>query len=373
MDLQVLKDSLRRFGKETLGPAAAETDRNGAVSSAAWDAMAKMELTGVMVSTEYGGAGAGIAEALVIAEELGRACTSTAWQWLEHTNMTVALNGFAKPELKQSMLRPLARGELLGAAMKTTEAGGGSDIQTLQTTAALSDGNYVLNGTKVFQSLAGSADAYLVVARDASMDAGAMSLFAVERGAPGLSFGPRETTMGLRGISIADMVMEDCTIPAANLVGAPGGFGPVFGAIGGFAMQAASAIALGMMQASLDETVGFLASRQVGSRTLGSLHGIQMQIADLFIEVEGSRAMLERAGRESANIALRFGTKVRTTEAAARVIDRCLQLHGSAGYSQAMPFERRARDVRALAIHYGNNDVMRGNLGQMTLSGATRP
>jgi alkylation response protein AidB-like acyl-CoA dehydrogenase len=127
-----------------------------------------------------------------------------------------------------------------------------------------------------------------------------------------------------------------------------------------------------MMQASLDETLGFLANRQVGSRALGSLHGIQMQVADLFIEVESSRALIERASREGGNIALRFGTKVNTVDAATRVIDRCLLLHGNAGYSQAMPFERRARDIRAFAIHYGNNDVVRGNLGQMLLAGSAR-
>lgn len=370
MELQVLRESLGRFGKEVLAPAAAETERNGKVSPEIWGAMAKMELTGVMVAPEYDGAGAGLPEALVIAEELGRACTSTAWQWIEHTNATIAINQFGSPELKDSVLKQLARGELLGAAMKTTEAGGGSDMRTLKTAAVPSDGKYVINGTKVFQSLAGAADIYIVVAREGSPDAEAMSILAVERKAPGLSIGPREETMGLRGISVADMVMEDCTVPVTNLIGKPGGFGPVFGAIGGFAMQAACAAALGMMQASYDETLGFLANRKVADRTLGSLHGIQMQLADLFIEIESSRSMLERVGREPGNLTLRFGTKVKTTEAAARVIDRCLMLHGNAGYSRAMPFERRARDVRALAIHYGNNDSMRGNIGQMALAAA---
>ncbi len=372
MELQVLRETLRRFGRENLAPAAAETERSGAIAPERWAAMAKMELTGVMVSPDYDGAGAGLPEALVIAEELGRACTSTAWQWLEHTNATVALNGFASPALKDSLLKPLARGELLGAALKTTEAGGGSDIKTLKTTAVPSEGRYILDGTKVFQSLAGAADVYLVVAREGSPDSEALSILAVERDAPGLSFGPRERTMGLGGISVADIVMENCTVPADNLIGKPGGFGPVFGAIGGFAMMAASAIAIGMMQASLDETLSFLANRQVGARTLGSLHGIQMQIADLFIEVESSRGLLERATREGSNVGLRFGTKVKTSEGAARVIDRCLLLHGNAGYSRAMPFERRARDIRALAIHYGNNDVLRGNLGQMALTSPSR-
>lgn len=373
MELQILKDALGRFTREMLAPAAAETERSGAVSPECWAEMARMELTGVLVSPDFGGAGAGLPEALVIAEELGRACTSTAWQWLEHTNTTIALNAFASPALKESALRPLARGELLGAALKTTEAGGGSDISTLKTTAVPSNGNYVVDGTKVFQSLAGVADVYLVVAREASPESEALSILAVERDAPGLSFGPRERTMGLGGIAVADMVMENCTIPAENLVGKPGGFGPVFGTIGGFAMMGASAIALGMMQASYDETLDFLANRQVGTRTLGSLHGIQMQMADLFIDVESSRGLFERAGIAGDDIALRFGTKVKTTEAAARVIDRCLLLHGNAGYSQAMPFERRARDIRALAIHYGNNDVIRGNLGQMALSVAAHP
>lgn len=372
MELQVLKESLARFRRESLAPAAAETERNGAVSPEIWAAMAKMELTGVMAAPDYGGAGAGIAEALVIAEELGRGCASTAWQWVEHTNATIGINAFGSPKLKDAVLKELARGELLGAALKTTEAGGGSDMTTMKATAAPSGGNYIINGTKVFQSLAGAADVYLVVAREGTPDSKAMSILAVGSNAPGLSFGPRERTMGLNGVSVADMLMEDCTVPATNLLGTPGGFGPVFGAIGGFAMQAASAIALGMMQGSYDETLAFLANREVGGRTLGSIHGIQVQLADLFIEIESSRAMLERASREPANLTLRFGTKVKATEAAARVIDRCLMLHGNAGYSRALPLERRARDVRALAIHYGNNDVLRGNIGQMSLAAPAR-
>lgn len=370
MELNVLKDTMRRFGREVLAPAAAETESDGAIAAAHWAELANMGLTGVMAAEAYGGAGAGLPEALVIAEELGRACTSTAWQWLEHTNATVALNGFANDALKESLLRPLAAGTLVGAAMKTTEAGGGSDMQTLRTYAVPSGDKYVLNGTKVFQSLAGAADVYLVVAREGSADAAAMSIFAVGRSAPGLSFGPRERTMGLGGIAVGDIIMDDCTIPAGNLIGKPGGFGPVFGAIGGFATLGASAIAIGMMQASFDETLTFLAGREVGARTLGSLHGIQMQVADLFIEIESTRALVARALESAGPPTTRFATKVKATDVAAHVIDRCLLLHGNAGYSRALPFERRARDVRALAIHYGNNDVFRANIGQMLLNGA---
>lgn len=367
MELQVLRDTLRRFGRESLAPMAAEAEQNGEISTASWAAMAKMDLMGVMVAPEYGGVGAGIPEALVIAEELGRACASTAWQWLDHTNATLALNAFAAPALKDSLLKPLARGELLGTALKSTEAGGGSDVRTIKTTAMASNGGYVLNGTKVFQSLAGVADVYLVVVREGSPDSEALTVFAIERGTPGLSFGPRERTMGLGGISVADIILEDCRVPAGNVVGAAGGFAPVLGAVGGLATLAAAAIALGLMQASLDETLAFLAHRQVGPRTLGSLHGIQMQAADLFVDVESSRGLLERASEGGGSIALRFATKIKATEAAARVIDRCLLLHGNAGYSQALPLERRARDARALAIHYGNNDVLRETIGRMTL------
>ena len=373
MDIDLVRQTVRRFVAEQVKPLDPEADRDGWLPGAWWRRLGGLDLAGLLVPAELGGAGAELGDAAVVAEELASGSGALAWAWLEHTDATWILAGLATEAAKERLLPRLATGELMGSSLKSTEAGGGSSPAAIATTARETGDGYVLNGRKVFQSLAGTADIYLVVARTApAPGTGPLSVFVVERDAPGISFGTRERTMGLRALAVAEIVLEDCLVPAEHLVGPPGGFGAVVTHHGRVAPVLVAAMALGLAEASVDETLGFLASREVAGQRLAELPAVQLRVADLLIELECSRGLLERAVRGVGPPAVGVLAKVAVSEAAARLIDGCLKLHGSAGYCADLPLERRARDVRALPLHYGTNDQLRMVAARAAL-GAARP
>lgn len=360
MDHALLRTTLRRVVAEQVAPGDAAADRDGRLPERWWRDLCALDLAGLLVPAELGGSGADLEAATVVAEELAGGSAALAWAWLEHTDATWILAGLASGTATARLLPRLAAGDLVGSALKATEAGGGSNPGAIATTARATVGGYVLNGRKVFQSMAGAADLYLVVAREEPVpEAGPLSVFVVERANPGISFGARERTMGLRALPVAEIVLEDCEVPPEALVGPRGGFRAVVARHGRVAPLLVAAIALGLAEASVRETLVFLAGREVAGQRLAELPAVQLRVADLLVELEAARGLLERAVRDAGAPTLGILAKVAASEAAARVVDRCLTLHGAAGYSADLPIERRARDVRALSLHYGTNDQLR--------------
>lgn len=360
LDHELLRQSLRRFVAEEVVPAEAGAEEAGRLPSHLWRRLAELDLTGLLVPRAFGGSGGDVASATVVAEELARGSASLAWTWLEHTDAAWILDGCGTEVAKERYLPLLASGELTGSALKSTEAGGGTNTGAIAATASATEAGYLLNGRKVFQGLAGTADLYLVVARmEPPPEPGPFGVFLVPRESPGISFGVRERTIGLRALSVGEILLERCPVPAENLVGAPGGLGAVFGHHGRLAALLVAAIAVGLAEATVLETVAFLSGREVAGECLAHLPVVQLRFADVLVELESARGLLERATSGKGHPTLGILAKVSASEGAARVIDRCLQLHGSAGYAAGLPIERRARDVRALTLHYGTNDQLR--------------
>lgn len=373
MDTELLRDTVRRFVADKVAPLDAAADRDGRLPEDLWRSLGELGLTGLLVPSELGGGGADPAAAVVVAEELAAGSAALAWMWLEHTGAAWMFAGLGTEAAKERFLPRLATGDLVGSALKATEAGGGSNPSAIVTTARAAPGGYVLDGRKVFQSLAGTADLYLVVARmDPVPDTGPFSVFVVERHAAGVSFGVRENTMGLRALSIAEIVLDGCEVPAEHLVGPLGGYGAVVAHLGRLVPLLVAGLALGLAEASVGETLAFVAGREVAGQRLAELPVIQLRVADLLIELEGARGLVERALAGAGPPALGALAKVSASEMAARVIDGCLKLHGSAGYSADLPLERRARDVRALPLHYGSNDQLRMMAASAALGRAAR-
>lgn len=371
MGTELLRESVRQFVDQQVAPLDGAADRAGHLPDGLWGRLAALELTGLVVPADHGGSGADLAAAVVVAEELAAGSAALAWAWLEHTDATWILAELGTAAAKSRFLPGLVAGDLVGSSLKATEAGGGSSPAAITTTARASAGGYVLHGRKVFQSLAGMADLYLVVARmDPAPTTGPFGVLAVGPGDPGVSFGARERTMGLRALPIGEIVLEHCLVPADRLVGPPGGFGAVLARHGRLAPLLVAAIATGLAAASVRETLGFLADREVGGRRLAELPAVQLRVADLLADLESSRGLVERAVRGGGADFLGTLAKVAASEAAARVIDGCQKLCGSAGYSTDFPIERRARDVRALALHYGTNDQLRQVVGRAALAAA---
>ncbi len=360
---------VREFVAREIAPEAEHVDRSGQLPPDRWRKMGEHGIMGLMVPSEWGGVGADMSTVLAAIEAIAAGCGSTAWAYLAHCTACTAILAAGTEAQKDRYLPALADGRMIGAAMVVTETGGGSNHESIRTIAREEGDSYVLDGSKFFITQAGAADVYLVLARTGETS-GPISCFLVEKDDGGLTFGSREETMGLRGVEIREMVFDGCRVPASRMLGPVGGGVGVMGAGGGFPGIGAAAAALGLAQAAVEATRKHLKERTVLGQPLGSIPGVQAQMGEVQFDMVGARAWLEYAlawrsqGAKGPPVPA-WMAKVAVTEAALRVIDRCMALHGAVGYSRALPLERYYRDARAFCVHWGINDVLRSRIGQM--------
>jgi alkylation response protein AidB-like acyl-CoA dehydrogenase len=369
-----LLQGIREFIAREVAPNAEAVDRTGELPAGLFRKMGEHGLLGLSVPTQWGGVGADLATQLAAVEALGRACGSTAWAYLVHGSAMTAIQAFGSDAQKDRYLPALAEGRLVGAALAGTEAGGGSNHMAIRSLAREDTNGYVLDGNKSFISQAGAADVYVAMVRTGEGNApSALSCFLLEKDDPGVSFPRREQTMGVRGVRIGEIVFDGVRLPADRLLGGVGGGLPVLQAIGGHGGLGAAAATLGLAQAALDATRAYVKTRTVLDKPLGEIGAVQARVAEAHIDLAGARALLEAAvaWRESGvkgPPVPAWTAKVATTEAALRVIERCMTLHGAMGYSSALPLERAYRDARAYSIHFGNNETARENIAKALLA-----
>lgn len=374
MPEQSLIDSTRIFAARELAPQAAEIDRTGELPADRWARLGEFGLAGLQIPAELGGLGADRATALAALETVAGACASTAWALLSHMTVSAGILALGTDAQKKRYLPGLAQASRIGGALAATETGGGSNAASIRTFARLEGNEYILDGSKFFISQAGAGDVYLVLARtDRTPGPNALSSFIIEKNDPGLGFGEREQTMGIRGVAIREIFFENCRIPADRLLGTAGGALALIGAIGATSVLGAAAGAIGIAQAAVDATIAHLRERTVLDQPLAGIGSIQARMGRVRLELEGARAWLDRGLGRAENpqpgppLAV-WMAKIAATEAAVRIVDHCLALHGAIGYSQALPLERHCRDIRAFGIHWGNNDVFLDMIGK-TITG----
>ena len=374
MSDQSLLDSTRIFAARELAPQAAEIDLTGELPAGRWASLGEFGLAGLQIPAELGGLGADRQTALAALEIVAGACASTAWALLAHMTVSAGILALGTDEQKKCYLPGLAQARLIGGALAATETGGGSNAASIRTFARREGDEYVLDGGKFFISQAGAGDVYLVMARtDRNPGPNALSSFIVEKTDPGLGFGEREQTMGIRGVAVREIFFENCRIPADRLLGTLGGALALIGAIGATSVLGAAAAATGIAQAAVDVTIAHLRERTVLDQPLSAIGAIQARMARVLLELEGARAWVDRGLARVENPQPGpplpvWMAKIGATEAAAHIIDQCLALHGAIGYSQALPMERHCRDIRAFGIHWGNNDVFLDMIGK-TITG----
>ncbi len=371
---QSLIDGVRAFAARELAPAAREVDRSTELPHDRWAKLGESGLAGMPIAQAWGGLGADRATVLGALESVAAACSSTAWALLSHFTVATGIAALGSDAQKKRYLGALAQAQLVGGALASTETGGGSNAAAIRTFARAEDGGWVLDGSKFFITQAGVGDVYLVMARtDRAPGPRALSCFVVERTDAGLSFGEREQTMGMRGVQVREVFLDHCRLGADRLLGEVGGGLALIGAVSGVSVLGAAAGALGVAQAALDATLAHLKQRKVLDQPLAAIPAIQGRIARVVLELDGARALLGRAlewlqgGAQGAPLPV-WLAKVAATEAAVRVADDCMALHGAAGYSQSLPLERQCRDVRAFGIHWGNNDVLMDMAGKAILA-----
>ena len=363
--IAALREAAAAAGKTHLA-GAAEWDEQAFFPRANIKELAMLGFMGLTVSEAHGGMGLGRAASIAMFEELGQHDPSTAAFISIHSLVGWALDRLGTAEQRRAYLQPLLDFDLVGA-YALTEPNHGSDAANLRTTARKAGGDYVLNGTKAFTSGGGVSDLYLLFARTGEDGPGGISAFLIPKDTPGLSFGAQERKMGWRSQPTSMVMLDDCRIPAAALLGEENrGFRIAMQALDGGRLNI-SAVSLGGAVRAIGETTSYVQQRKQFDKPLAAFQALQFRIADMVTETLAARLMLEAAARRfDANHADTKGTtaqiaaaKAFVTEHAYGVVDEALQLHGGYGYLKDFPIERIARDLRVHRILEGTSEIMR--------------
>ena len=360
---QAIFDMARAFGEEHIAPFAQDWDRDANIPKMLWPQLAELGFGGLYVSEENGGSGLTRLDATLVFEALSRSCISVAAFLSIHNMCAAMLDKFADEQVRERFLTPaLSMEKILSYAL--TEPGSGSDAAALKTRAERSNDGYILNGTKAFISGGGYSDAYIVMVRTGEDGPKGISTVVVEDGADGLSFGGLEEKMGWKSQPTRQLQFDDCKIPMENLVGEEGkGFSYAMAGLDGGRLNI-SACSLGAAQAALDKTLIYMGERKAFGKTIDQFQALQFRLADLEIELQAARVFLRQAAWKldtnapdaSKHCAM---AKKFVTEAASKVADQCLQLHGGYGYLADYGIEKIVRDLRVNQILEGTNEIMR--------------
>lgn len=359
-----LIDTIDRFVWERLIPAEEQAENEGGIPANLASEMKELGLFGISIPGEYGGLGLCLADEVEIAMTVGQA--APAFRSMFGTNVGIGSQAicFDGTEAQKAKYLPkLASGEIIGSFC-LTEAESGSDAASLKASARLDGNHYILNGTKRFITNAPVAGLFTVMARTDpdTTDARGVSAFLVEVGTPGLSIGLPEKKMGQSAAPVADVVFEDCRVPAENLIGGKEGVGFKT------AMKVLdkgrihiSAVATGLASRMLNDAVKYASERRQFGSAISDFQLIQGMIADSETDIYAAKCMIRDAARakDAGEDTKRRAscTKLFATEMAGRVADRAIQILGGAGYISDYGMERLYRDMRLFRIYEGTSQI----------------
>jgi alkylation response protein AidB-like acyl-CoA dehydrogenase len=359
-----IKRSVREFAENEIRPHVMEWDEAQQFPLEVIQKLGKLSMLGVVVPAEYGGAGLGALEYVLILEELARVDGSVALIVSAHNTLCAGHIQLAGNEQqKRKYLVPLARGEKIGC-WSLTEPGSGSDASALRSTAVLDGDSWVLNGVKSFVTNGHYADICVVqAATDKAAGKKGISAFIVEKGTPGFRAGKKENKLGLRASDTAELVFEDCRIPKQNCLGKPGqGFIDCLkildkGRIG------IAALAVGIAQGAFEAALGYAKQRKQFGQPLGAFQAIQWKLADMATEIDAARLLTFRAASlADRGLPIKLAAsqaKLYAAEAACRTSDQAVQIHGGYGFIKDYPVEKFYRDVKLCAIGEGTSEIQR--------------
>ncbi|NWF77779.1 MAG: acyl-CoA dehydrogenase family protein [Chloroflexi bacterium] len=374
-DQKMLQMMVRDFAAKELEPVAAQIDAEARFPAENIKKAAALGLFGIGFPEEYGGSGGGAMEKVIVNEELSRVCASTSI--IINGSMGLAgypLYKYGNEEQRRRFVVPIAKGEKL-ACFALTESGAGSDIAALETTATQHKNGYILNGTKIFISEGSEAEIILVFATiDKSLRHRGITGFIVERGTPGFSVGRIENKMGIRASPTAELIFEDCFVPAKNRLGNEGqGFRIALDAIDACRTDVA-AIAVGIAQGAFDKALAYAQERKQFGQPIANFQAIQWMLADMATQIEAARLLTYRAAYHQDK-GLPFlkescMAKLFAAEAAMFVTSKAIQIHGGYGYMKEYHIERYFRDARILGIFEGTDEMQRLTIARQLLRGS---
>ncbi|WP_021595933.1 acyl-CoA dehydrogenase [Actinomadura welshii] len=366
---ELLRATVRELAEAKIAPFAAEVDEESRFPREALEALVANGLHAVHVPESYGGAGADALATVIVIEEVARACASSSLIPAVNKLGTVPVLLAGGEELKKRYLAPVAQGEAM-FSYALSEADAGSDAAGMKTRAIRDGDAWVLNGTKMWITNAGVSEFYTVMAvTDPAAGARGISAFVVEKNDPGVSFGPKERKLGIKGSPTRQVILEDVRIPADRLIGAEGtGFKTALATLDHTRITIA-AQALGIAQGALDFAVGYVKERRQFGKPIADFQGVQFMLADMAMRLEGARQLTyhaaiksERAmaGEKVADLTLvSSACKALASDVAMDVTTDAVQLLGGYGYTREFPVERMMRDAKITQIYEGTNQIQR--------------
>jgi alkylation response protein AidB-like acyl-CoA dehydrogenase len=359
---ELVRRTVREFAEGRVAPVAAELDRAHRFPYELVAELAELGLMGMPVPEEYGGAGADTLSYAIAVEELTRIDSSVAITMAAHTSLgTMPILLFGDEEQKRHWLPDLASGKKL-AAFGLTEPGAGSDAAATRTTAELRDGQWVVNGSKIFITNAGT-DITACVTITARTGEDEISNLIVPNGTPGYEISAQMDKLGWRASDTRELSFKDCAVPEENLLGDRGkGFQQFLEILDGGRISVA-AMGVGLAQGAYDLAVAYAKQREQFGRPIVQFQAVQFALADMAVEIEAGRgltykaAWLKNEGRPFAKEAAM--AKLYTGELSHRVVNAALQIHGGYGFMDESAISRLYRDQKILEIGEGTNEVQR--------------
>jgi short/branched chain acyl-CoA dehydrogenase len=359
---ELVRQTVREFAEQRVAPVAEELDRESRFPYELVAELAELGLMGMPIPEEYGGAGTDTVSYAIAIEELTRVDSSVAITVAAHTSLgTMPIYLYGTEEQRQEWLPQLASGQKL-AAFGLTEAGAGSDAGATRTRAELRDGEWVINGSKIFITNAGT-DISACVTITALTGDDEVSNLIVPNGTPGYGISAPMHKMGWHASDTRELSFRDCTVPEGNLLGPRGkGFQQFLEILDGGRISVA-AMGVGLAQGAYDLAKAYAQERQQFGKAIGSFQAVQFKLADMAVEIEAGRALVYKAawlkdqGRAFAKEAAM--AKLYTGVLSGRVVDEALQIHGGYGYMDESAISRLYRDQKILEIGEGTNNVQR--------------
>jgi acyl-CoA dehydrogenase len=364
--LRQLLDTVEKFVTERLRPLESQVGMEDAIPDEVIEEMKTMGLFGLTIPEEYGGLGLNMSEEVEVAQVFGH--TSPAFRSVFGTNVGIGSQSLiidGTEEQKQTYLPGMATGEIIGSFC-LTEPDSGSDAASVKTTAKKDGDRYIINGTKRYITNAPKADLFTVFARTNPEESGArgVSAFLVDANLEGIQLGKPYRKMGQQGTYVCDVMFDDVSVPAANLVGGKEnvGFKTAMKVLDKGRLHI-SAISVGVAERLIDDSLRYALERKQFGQAIAEFQLIQAMFADSETETYAAKCMIrDTASRRDAGenvAALAASCKLFATEMVGRVADRAVQIHGGAGYVEDYGIERFYRDVRLFRIYEGTSEIQR--------------
>jgi len=359
----ILRETIRDFALKEIAPHSLEWDENQEFPRETLKRLGELGMMGAIVDPQYGGAGLGYPEYIIVVEELSRVDGSIALSVAAHNSLCVNhIDLIGNEQQKRAYLQPLADGQALGA-WALTEPESGSDAASARTRAVREDGSWVLNGSKSFCTHGRSADIYVILAvTDPDRGKHGLSAFIVKKDAQGLVPGKKENKLGCRSSETSSLTLEDCRVPEENLLGEEGkGFADALRVIDGGRISIA-AMSLGIAQGALDCSLKYSREREQFGQLISGFQAIQWKLAEMATRIEAARLLTYEAAwikqQQQTSVPRRSSmAKLYAGETAVWVAEQAIQIHGGYGYTKEYPAEKYWRDAKLGTIGEGTSEI----------------